>query len=60
LKLLERSVSAHHQVADDQQRPSISKDFERHGDWTSGPPLRLWLGPHGETQYKVRLQKASD
>ena len=38
-KFFEGSISADHQVADDQQRPPVSKDFESDADGAAGAPF---------------------
>src|SRR5579872_1250074 len=60
LKLFERVESAHHHVANDQQRPAISQRFERDAQWTPGPLLRLRLSFHSPHSSKCNLHNASD
>ncbi len=44
LKLLEHLVTAHHQIADDQQRPTVSQYIERDAYRAAGPAFCL-TGP---------------
>ena len=46
-KLLEGPVSANHKVADDQQRPPVSKPLQRETDGTAGARLGQRLPRHG-------------
>lgn len=53
LELLKCPESAHHQVADDQQRPAISKPLERDAHRTARSPFGPYLPSHAAHNINV-------
>ena len=53
LKFLERTVAAHHEVADDQQRPAVSEGLKRQADGAAGTTFGRAARGHESDANKV-------
>lgn len=53
LKLLEGAEAAHHQIADNQERPAVSEDLKGDTDGAAGTLFGLGLAMHGNTLINV-------